>query len=242
MATIVLKIFCFFAWWFGDDNRATSQPQISSPFGKILYRSSLYAATSVQRAHFVSRYCFLWRKRFKEGREGDPRCGRPSTSKNEANVELVKKIVRGDCRLTVRLISDKVGLNPNSVYFDQHGKKARFVGKQHTVASSRRCTRAHFITHSEVSGEKKNVTVLEQPFYSPGLTPCDFFLFPKVKNIFRGISFSSTNAIKNAVTKELRGIPQESFQKSIDARKSRIEKCVELIGDYFEGDNVLAFD
>ena len=59
---------------------------------------------------------FLWHKRFKEEREDDPRCGRPSTSRNEDNVELVKKMMRGDSRLTVRLISDKRGLNRNSIW------------------------------------------------------------------------------------------------------------------------------
>ena len=81
--------------------------------------------------------------------------------------------------------------------------------------------------------------MLEQPPYSLDLAPCDFFLFPTVKNTIKGTRFSSTNAIKKAVTKELRGIPQESFQKNIDAWKSRIEKCNELKGDYFEENDVL---
>ena len=61
----------------------------------------------------------LWHKRFKGGREvveDDPRCGRPFTSRNKTNVELVKKIVCGDRRLTVRLISDELGLNRNSIW------------------------------------------------------------------------------------------------------------------------------
>ena len=61
----------------------------------------------------------LWHARFKEGCEDvedDPRCGRPSTSRDETNVELVKKIVRGDRRLTVRLILDELGLNRNSIW------------------------------------------------------------------------------------------------------------------------------
>ena len=69
---------------------------------------------------------FLWHKRFREKREDvedDPRCGRPSTSRNEVNVELVKKMVREDRRLTVRLISDELGLNRSGVYFSQCGKK-----------------------------------------------------------------------------------------------------------------------
>ena len=47
---------------------------------------------------------FLWHKRLKGRREDvedNAKCGRPSTSRNEANVELVKKMVRGDRRLTV---------------------------------------------------------------------------------------------------------------------------------------------
>ena len=63
----------------------------------------------------------------------------------------------------------------------------------------------------------KNITVLEQPPYFPDLAPCNFFLFSKVKNIIKGTHFSSTDDMKIFVTKELPGIPQESFQKCIDA-------------------------
>ena len=62
---------------------------------------------------------FIWHKRFKEGSEeveDDPRRGRPSTRKNETTVELEKKVVRGDCWLPVRLISNKLGLNRNSIF------------------------------------------------------------------------------------------------------------------------------
>ena len=62
---------------------------------------------------------FLWHKRFKEGREDvedNPRCGRPSISRNETSVELVKQMARGNRRSTVRLISDELGLNRNTVW------------------------------------------------------------------------------------------------------------------------------
>ena len=75
---------------------------------------------------------FLWHKRFIERREDvkdDPRCGRPSTSRNEADVKLVKKMVREDRWLTVRPISDELGLNQNRVYFAQWGKKGENCGK-----------------------------------------------------------------------------------------------------------------
>ena len=80
---------------------------------------------------------FLWHERFKEGREDDSRCGRPSTSRNEANVELVKKMERKDRRLIVGLISDELGLSRNSGYFAQSGKKGEIGGK---------ATRGCFIT------------------------------------------------------------------------------------------------
>ena len=65
-----------------------------------------------------SRVC-EWYKRFKEGREDvkdDPRSGRLSTSRTEANVERVRQMVRGDRRLTVRRIANELGMNRNSVW------------------------------------------------------------------------------------------------------------------------------
>lgn len=37
------------------------------------------------------------------------------------------------------------------------------------------------------------VNFLDQSLYSPGLAPCLFFLLPKIKNQFKGISFSLPN-------------------------------------------------
>ena len=58
---------------------------------------------------------------------------------------------------------------------------------------------------------KNNIAVLEQPPYSPGLAPCDFFLFPKFKKVIRGTRFQDSEAIKTTVTRELRTILEESF-------------------------------
>ena len=82
---------------------------------------------------------------------------------------------------------------------------------------------------------EKNITVLEQPPYSLDLAPCDFFLFPKLKGIIKGTHFEGVEAIKRAVTMELRGIPEESFQQRMEAWQRRMEKCVRRKGGYFEG-------
>ena len=62
---------------------------------------------------------FIWHKRFKEEHEDvedDPRGGRPSTSRNETNVEFVKKMMHGDRQFTICLISDELHINQNSIW------------------------------------------------------------------------------------------------------------------------------
>ena len=51
---------------------------------------------------------------------------------------------------------------------------------------------------------KNNIAVLEQPPYSPGLAPCDFSLFTKLKEVIKGTRFQDSEAIKTTVTRELR--------------------------------------
>ena len=83
---------------------------------------------------------------------------------------------------------------------------------------------------------KNNVVVLEQPPYSPDLALCDFFLFPKLKEVMKGTRFQDSEAIKTAVTIEFRAILKESFQECVKAWQRRYEKCIRAQGDYFEGD------
>ena len=119
---------------------------------------------------------FVWCKRFKEGREDvedDPRSGRPSTSRNEANVERVKQMVRGDRRLTVRQIADELGMNHNSVWkiiTEDLGmqkvcakmvprrarEEAGVVAGQLVAASPRYCTCSQCPEHQRVLGQEEH--------------------------------------------------------------------------------------
>ena len=85
---------------------------------------------------------------------------------------------------------------------------------------------------------ERNVTVLDHPPYSPDLAPCDFFLFPKLKEVIKGACFPDMEAIKKAVTTELKCIPEESFQECMEAWQNGMRKCVRLEGNYFEGENL----
>ena len=55
-----------------------------------------------------------WHKAFKEGRENvedDPRSGRPISSANDQNVEVMRAVMAKDRRLSVRMIAEETGLN-----------------------------------------------------------------------------------------------------------------------------------
>ena len=47
--------------------------------------------------------------------ENDPKTGRYSTMRTDKNITRVKQLVQSDCRLTVRMISDELCLNRESV-------------------------------------------------------------------------------------------------------------------------------
>ncbi len=63
---------------------------------------------------------------------------------------------------------------------------------------------------------KKSIVTLNHPPYSPDLAPCDFFLFPKLKGIIKGMCFDNIDAIKRTMTMELRSIPKIAFQRAIE--------------------------
>jgi len=57
---------------------------------------------------------FKWHKVFKEGRESvedDPRSGRPISSINDQNVEVVRAVMAKHRRLSVRLIAEETGMD-----------------------------------------------------------------------------------------------------------------------------------
>jgi len=65
-------------------------------------------------------------------------------------------------------------------------------------------------------------------FLSPlfmDLNPCDFFLFPRLKNHLKGHHFGTLD-IQKSVTDVLKGIPAEAFQHCYEKWKQRLRHCV----------------
>jgi len=85
---------------------------------------------------------------------------------------------------------------------------------------------------------EKSIPVVPQPPYSPDLSPCDFFLFPRLKNHLKGRHFGTLDNIQKSVTDELKGIPAEVFQHCYEQLKQRLRRSVAAQGNYFEGDNL----
>jgi hypothetical protein len=62
----------------------------------------------------------------------------------------------------------------------------------------------------------KQITVLEHPAYTPDLTPNDFFLFSKVKELFKRRHFDDIDHIRSNATAALKTIPQNQFQNCFE--------------------------
>ena len=62
---------------------------------------------------------FEWHKRFVEGREDvedDPKSGRPCTLTTDTYIKKAWQLVRSDCRLTICIIANKVGMDKRMVH------------------------------------------------------------------------------------------------------------------------------
>ena len=64
---------------------------------------------------------------------------------------------------------------------------------------------------------ENHVEQYENAAYSPGLSPCDFFLFPKVKKQLRDIRFNDDNEIVTALEQTIDTFKKEDFRRLVYA-------------------------
>ena len=80
----------------------------------------------------------------------------------------------------------------------------------------------------------QKVELMSHPPYSPDLAPCDYFLFPHVKNKLRGQRFSAPEEAVTAFKNLVLDVPSWEWKKCYSDWFYRMQKCVELDGEYFE--------
>jgi transposase len=83
---------------------------------------------------------------------------------------------------------------------------------------------------------KHEATVVPQPPYSPDLAPADFFLFQKLKPSLKGRRFQAVEEIEENSLRDLRAIPQNTFQDALQNWKKHWERCIKSGGEHFEVD------
>ncbi|CAK9826080.1 Protein GVQW3 [Anthophora retusa] len=116
---------------------------------------------------------YKWYKEFQDGRESiedKEHQGRPSTSTDESHVEEIKKLVLQNRRLTIKDLSDTVGISNGSV----NTKKRPELWRNNSWFLHHDNAPSHIALVIRDHLGKNSTHIVPQPVYSPDLAPCDF--------------------------------------------------------------------
>ena len=78
------------------------------------------------------------------------------------------------------------------------------------------------IVKSFLASEK--VKVLNHPSYSHDLSPCDFFLFPRLKKMLSGNKYTSRSFLGSAIYRCLQQIPKEDYLSAFSRLGKKVTK------------------
>ena len=81
---------------------------------------------------------------------------------------------------------------------------------------------------------ENHVEQYQNPAYSPDLSPCDFFLFPKLKKQLGGIRFNDNNEMVTVLEQAIDSLTKEDFKNCFEDWFIRMHKCTDVEGQYFE--------
>ena len=94
----------------------------------------------------------------------------------------------------------------------------------HDNTSSHKCEAVKSFKASE------KVKILNHPPYSSDLSPCDFFLFPRLKKMLSGNKYTSSSSLGSAIYQCLQQIPKEDYLSAFRDWVKRLQKCVSVKG------------
>jgi histone-lysine N-methyltransferase SETMAR len=80
----------------------------------------------------------------------------------------------------------------------------------------------------------EGVQLLPHPPYSPDLAPCDFFVFPRVKDRLRGNRFNTAEDAIEAYESALQSLGEADWHSCFETWFLRMNRCVHACGEYFE--------
>ncbi len=81
---------------------------------------------------------------------------------------------------------------------------------------------------------EKHISVVPHPGHSPDLSPCDFWIFNRIKKFIKGQRFHNLQEAQRAVEETIKTLPAEEFAHAMDVSyPDRLRKCVRAQGDYF---------
>ena len=148
-------------------------------------------------------------------------------------VEKVRKIIGIDANFTTRMQAEELNTSKNTIWrilTEDLGKRkvcARFVSHQLNAPPQKTKKVNEFFM-------KKRISLINHPPHSPDLSPCDYFLFPKLKTKMKGAFYDDIPAIQVTVTEVLKNIPINDIKKSMHALVDRSKRYIESNGTYFE--------
>ena len=81
---------------------------------------------------------------------------------------------------------------------------------------------------------ENHIEQYENAAYSPDLSPCDFFLFSKLKKEFRSIRFNDDNEMLTYFEQAIDSLTKEDFKNFFKDWFIQMHKCIDAEGQYFE--------
>lgn len=78
------------------------------------------------------------------------------------------------------------------------------------------------------------VKLVEHPPYGPDLAPCDFGLFPVIKDQLKGRRFASDSELLAAWDEACSNLPEEKWKQIYHDWFLRMTKFISCDGNYFE--------
>ena len=93
---------------------------------------------------------------------------------------------------------------------------------------------SHKATPTTECLEAQGIKLMGYSAYSPDLSFCNFWLFPKIKEQLRGKSWQDMNELRAAVPQEMKDLRKEDFYQYFEYWFERMNKYISVRGRYFE--------